>query len=63
MTTSNVPEQDRLADAVVWGLGKGARASDSTAAIIEPVSYDVPVWDLEHSNTTRLWRLVQDQHI
>ena len=48
MTTSNVPEQDRLADAVVRGLGEGAGAGDSTAAIIEPVSRDLPVWDLEH---------------
>jgi hypothetical protein len=48
MTTSDVPEQDRLANAIVWGLGEGARAGDGAAAIIEPVTGDLPSWDLGH---------------
>ena len=46
VTTSDVPEQNRLADAVVRGLGGGAGAGDSTTAIIEPVSSDLPIWNV-----------------
>jgi hypothetical protein len=48
MTTSDVPEQDRLANAIVRGLGEGAGAGDSAAAIIKPVTGDLPSWDLGH---------------
>ena len=46
VTTSDVPEQDRLADAVVRSLGESAGAGDRAAAIIEPISSDLPIWDL-----------------
>jgi NAD(P)-dependent dehydrogenase (short-subunit alcohol dehydrogenase family) len=46
--TSDVPEQDRLANAIVWGLGEGAGAGDGAAAIIKPVTGDLPIWDLGH---------------
>jgi hypothetical protein len=41
MTGTDVPEEDRLAEAVVRGLREGAGASDGAAAIVEPVSRDV----------------------
>jgi hypothetical protein len=47
---SDVPEQHRLAEAVVRGLGKGAGARDSAAAIVEPVSDDVPAGNLGHDD-------------
>jgi hypothetical protein len=50
MTGTDVPEEDRLAEAVVRGLREGARASDSTAAIVEPVTRDVPVGNLSHED-------------
>jgi hypothetical protein len=43
MTGPDVPEKDRLAEAVVWGLREGAGASDGAAAVVKPVSRDVPV--------------------
>ena len=48
MATSDVPEQNQLADAIVRGLGEGAGARNSTTAIVEPVSGDLPVWNLNH---------------
>jgi hypothetical protein len=48
VTTSDVPEQDRLANAIVWGLGEGAGAGDGAAAIIKPVTGDLPILDLGH---------------
>jgi hypothetical protein len=45
-----VPEKDRLAEAVVWGLCEGAGASDGAAAIVKPVSRDVPVGNLCHED-------------
>ena len=50
MALPDVPEQDRLAEAVVRGLGERAGARDSAAAIVEPVSRDVPVGRLGHEN-------------
>ena len=47
---STASEQDRLAEAVVRGLGERAGAGDSAAAIVEPVSRDVPVGRLGHEN-------------
>ena len=46
----DVPEEGRLAEAVVWRLSEGAGARDSAAAIVEPVSRDVPVGRLGHEN-------------
>jgi hypothetical protein len=50
MTGTDVPEEDRLAEAVVRGLRKGARASDGAAAIVEPITRDVPVGNLTHED-------------
>jgi hypothetical protein len=48
MAIPDVPEQNRLAESVVRGLGEGAGARDGAAAIVEPVSDDVPVGNLGH---------------
>jgi hypothetical protein len=50
MAVPDVPEQDRLAEAVVRGLGEGAGTRDSAAAIVEPVSGDVPGGYLGHQD-------------
>jgi hypothetical protein len=50
MTGPDVPEKDRLAETVVWGLREGAGASDSAAAIVEPIPRDVPVGNLSHED-------------
>src|SRR5262245_44430835 len=46
----DVPEENRLAVPVVWGLGKGAGAGDGAAAIVEPVADDVPAGYLGHEH-------------
>jgi hypothetical protein len=48
MATPDVPEQNRLAETVVRGLRESAGAGDGTAAIVEPVSRDVPFGKLGH---------------
>src|SRR5271165_2417914 len=67
MTGLDVPEQDRLAEAVVRGLGEGARASNGTAAIVKPISRDVPVGNLGHVDLrydkTMLTRLYSQRHV
>ena len=50
MTGTDVPEEDRLAEAVVWGLREGAGASNGAAAIVEPITRDVPVGNLIHED-------------
>src|SRR6516164_991673 len=50
MTGPDVPEKDRLAESVVWGLCEGAGASDGAAAIVKPISRDVPVGNLSHED-------------
>src|SRR5262249_44767939 len=50
MALPDVPEQHRLAEAVVRGLGERAGAGDSAAAIVEPVPRDVPVGKLGHES-------------
>jgi hypothetical protein len=50
MTGPDVPEKDRLAEAVVRGLCEGAGASDGAAAIVEPISDNVPVGNLSHKD-------------
>jgi fermentation-respiration switch protein FrsA (DUF1100 family) len=46
LAVPNVPKQDRLAGAVVRGLGERAWARNGAAAIVEPVSRDVPAGNL-----------------
>jgi hypothetical protein len=48
MALPDVPEQHRLAEAVVRGLGEGAWARNSAAAIVEPVAHNVPVGSFGH---------------
>src|SRR5262252_1186268 len=48
MATLDVPEQNRLAETVVRGLSKGAGARDGAAAIVEPISRDVPAGNFSH---------------
>jgi hypothetical protein len=50
MTRMDMPKEDRLAEAVVWGLRESAGASDGAAAIVEPVTRDVPVGNLSHED-------------
>ncbi|MGC2077351.1 MAG: hypothetical protein WA728_15190, partial [Xanthobacteraceae bacterium] len=50
MTRTNVPEEDRPAEAIVWGLREGAGASDGAAAIVEPITRDVPVGNFSHED-------------
>ena len=62
MTGTDVPEEDRLAEAVVWGLREGAGASDGAAAIVEPITRDVPAGNLGHDALSpidsQLWTLL-----
>jgi len=46
----DMPKQNRLTDAVIRSLRKGARTRDGTAAIVEPVSGDVPAGNLGHGS-------------
>src|SRR6266436_2078510 len=48
IASPDVPEQNRLAEAVVRGLREGAGARDGAAAIVEPVSRDVPTGNVSH---------------
>jgi hypothetical protein len=50
MTGTDVPEENRLAEAVVRGLREGAGASDGAAAIVESITRDVPVGNLGHEH-------------
>ena len=50
MALPNVPKQDRLAHSVIRGLGKGAWARDGAAAVVEPVSRDVPGGNFGHGD-------------
>jgi hypothetical protein len=43
MTFPDVPEKNVLAKIIVWRLTKCARASDSTTAVVEPVTSDAPI--------------------
>ena len=48
VATLDVPEENRLAAAVVRGLREGTGARDGTAAVVEPVSRDVPGGNFAH---------------
>src|SRR5262249_462970 len=48
VATLDVPEEHRLAVAVVRGLGEGAGTRDGAAAVVEPVSGDVPAGTVGH---------------
>jgi hypothetical protein len=50
MTGTDMPEKDRLAEAVVGGLREGAGTSDGAAAIVEPITRDVPIRNLSHED-------------
>src|SRR5262249_11570138 len=49
LATLDVPEEDRLAEAVVRWLRERAGTGDSTAAVVEPVPRDVPLRYLSHA--------------
>src|SRR5215472_9463480 len=44
----DMPEQHRLAEAVIRRLGKGARAGNRTTAVVEPVADDMPARKVAH---------------
>src|SRR5690348_9000897 len=48
MAFADMPEQDRLAKAVIRRLAEGAGAGDRAAAIVEPVADDVPIRNVAH---------------
>ena len=48
MATPDVPEQDQLTEAVIRRLGEGAGTRNGAAAIVKPVSGDVPTGNLDH---------------
>ena len=48
VAATDVPEEDRFAVAVVRRLCESARTRDGAAAVVEPVSSDVPGRDLRH---------------
>ncbi len=48
MALADVPEQHRFTKAVIRRLGKGARAWNCAAAVVEPVADDVPARNVAH---------------
>ena len=42
MAFADVPEQHRFAEAIIGRLGKGARARNCAAAVVEPIADDMP---------------------
>src|SRR5205085_10844499 len=48
MALAHMPEQHRLAKAVIRRLRKGAGACNRAAAIVEPVTEEVPMRDVAH---------------
>ena len=50
MAISDVPEQNRFAETVIWRLGERARASNGAATVVEPVSRDVPAGNFGHDD-------------
>ena len=50
VATLDVPEENRLAETVVRGLSERAGARDGAAAVVEPVSRDVPRGNSGHED-------------
>src|SRR4051812_13904726 len=48
MALADMPEQHRLAEAVIRGLSEGARTGNRAAAVVEPVADNVPVRNIAH---------------
>src|SRR5436190_15987388 len=48
MPLADMPEQHRLAEAVIRRLPEGAGTGDRAAAIVEPIADDVPIRDVAH---------------
>jgi hypothetical protein len=48
MAFADVPEQHRLAEAIIGRLCKGAGAGYHAAAVVEPVADDMPVRNVAH---------------
>src|SRR3954453_4013930 len=48
MALADMPEQHRLAEAVIRRLCEGARAGDRAAAVVEPVAHNVPTRNIAH---------------
>src|SRR5262249_30622843 len=48
MALADMPEQHRLAEIIVRGLGKRAGARNGAAAVVEPVADNAPVGTLGH---------------
>src|SRR5215831_4533976 len=48
MALADVPEQHRFTKAVIRRLGKGARARNCAAAVVEPFADDTPVRNVAH---------------
>src|SRR5690242_18652234 len=48
MALADVPEQHRFTKAVIGRLGKGARARNGAAAVVEPVADDMPARNVAH---------------
>jgi hypothetical protein len=46
--TLDMPEHDCLTEAIVRGLSESTWTRDGTAAVVEPISGDVPLWHLIH---------------
>ena len=44
----DVPEENGLAKAIVRGLRESAGTCNRAAAVVEPISADVPLWDIGH---------------
>src|SRR5262249_42529996 len=63
---SDMPEQNGLAEAVIGSLSEGAGTRDGAAAIVEPITCDVPAGSLGHEDLHSPWstirRLVAARH-
>ena len=48
MALADAPEQHRFTKTVIRRLGKGARAGNCAAAVIEPIADDMPARNVTH---------------
>ena len=51
MALVDMPKQHRLAKPVVWRLSKGTRARDRAAAVVKPLTDEVPTRDVAHEQS------------